>query len=117
ILCQVTVQWPHSPRFSLLLFHRPGDHRVLRSFPTRRSSDLCGPSTCSGWHFLGRADRCALAGPARGVWQVVICLPAVPLAKLLRSEEHTSELQSRENLVCRLLLEKKKNNETATLLR
>src|SRR5690606_40037013 len=28
-----------------------------------------------------------------------------------RSEEHTSELQSRENLVCRLLLEKKKNNE------
>src|SRR5690606_41064848 len=28
---------------------------------------------------------------------------------LLRSEEHTSELQSRENLVCRLLLEKKKS--------
>src|SRR5690606_41288261 len=28
---------------------------------------------------------------------------------LIRSEEHTSELQSRENLVCRLLLEKKKN--------
>src|SRR5690606_42010981 len=31
-----------------------------------------------------------------------------------RSEEHTSELQSRENLVCRLLLEKKKNNKTPT---
>src|SRR5690606_39767787 len=29
----------------------------------------------------------------------------------LRSEEHTSELQSRENLVCRLLLEKKKNRK------
>src|SRR2546430_6625501 len=29
----------------------------------------------------------------------------------LRSEEHTSELQSQSNLVCRLLLEKKKNNE------
>src|SRR5690606_40231436 len=29
-----------------------------------------------------------------------------------RSEEHTSELQSRENLVCRLLLEKKKKNNT-----
>src|SRR5690606_40183714 len=28
-----------------------------------------------------------------------------------RSEEHTSELQSRENLVCRLLLEKKNSNE------
>src|SRR5690606_42034154 len=31
------------------------------------------------------------------------------VARLLRSEEHTSELQSREKLVCRLLLEKKKN--------
>src|SRR5690606_40718214 len=30
------------------------------------------------------------------------------LEQLVRSEEHTSELQSRENLVCRLLLEKKK---------
>src|SRR3989442_4474634 len=30
------------------------------------------------------------------------------IAKLLRSEEHTSELQSRPHLVCRLLLEKKK---------
>src|SRR5690606_39412067 len=29
--------------------------------------------------------------------------------RMLRSEEHTSELQSRENLVCRLLLEKKKH--------
>src|SRR5690606_41705623 len=31
-----------------------------------------------------------------------------------RSEEHTSELQSRENLVCRLLLEKKKEKTTTT---
>src|SRR5438270_6462583 len=31
------------------------------------------------------------------------------LFSLLRSEEHTSELQSQSNLVCRLLLEKKKN--------
>src|SRR2546430_10176894 len=30
--------------------------------------------------------------------------------KIVRSEEHTSELQSQSNLVCRLLLEKKKNN-------
>src|SRR2546430_3952125 len=35
-------------------------------------------------------------------------LAYVPL--LLRSEEHTSELQSQSNLVCRLLLEKKKKN-------
>src|SRR2546430_5961177 len=34
-----------------------------------------------------------------------------------RSEEHTSELQSQSNLVCRLLLEKKKNNETQTTTR
>src|SRR5207302_10092906 len=32
----------------------------------------------------------------------------------LRSEEHTSELQSRENLVCRLLLEKKKTKKKVT---
>src|SRR2546430_8705178 len=31
-----------------------------------------------------------------------------------RSEEHTSELQSQSNLVCRLLLEKKKNSQQAT---
>src|SRR5688572_31763141 len=34
------------------------------------------------------------------------------LPGLLRSEEHTSELQSQSNLVCRLLLEKKKINKT-----
>src|SRR2546427_8601823 len=32
-----------------------------------------------------------------------------------RSEEHTSELQSQSNLVCRLLLEKKKKNKTTTM--
>src|SRR2546427_2281274 len=34
-----------------------------------------------------------------------------PLALASRSEEHTSELQSQSNLVCRLLLEKKKKKE------
>src|SRR2546427_9330185 len=34
----------------------------------------------------------------------------VPAARAGRSEEHTSELQSQSNLVCRLLLEKKKRN-------
>src|SRR2546427_8774008 len=33
------------------------------------------------------------------------------LLRILRSEEHTSELQSQSNLVCRLLLEKKKQQE------
>src|SRR3982750_4958129 len=34
------------------------------------------------------------------------------IAVLVRSEEHTSELQSQSNLVCRLLLEKKERNDT-----
>src|SRR2546430_8578498 len=33
----------------------------------------------------------------------------------IRSEEHTSELQSQSNLVCRLLLEKKKHNDVSTI--
>src|SRR2546430_10838505 len=37
-----------------------------------------------------------------------------PLARKARSEEHTSELQSQSNLVCRLLLEKKKKEVTNT---
>src|SRR5690349_24184623 len=44
------------------------------------------------------------------------------VAEMIRSEEHTSELQSRRDLVCRLLLEKKKNKKrknicTAVLLK
>src|SRR3989442_3347112 len=35
----------------------------------------------------------------------------------VRSEEHTSELQSRPHLVCRLLLEKKKKNLTTNIVR
>src|SRR2546428_12728499 len=37
--------------------------------------------------------------------------PDFPLRAVERSEEHTSELQSRSDLVCRLLLEKKKNEQ------
>src|SRR6202044_4266157 len=36
-----------------------------------------------------------------------------PTSRPSRSEEHTSELQSRENLVCRLLLEKKKTRDSS----
>src|SRR5256886_8724453 len=43
---------------------------------------------------------------------VTLTLEGVPLKDALdRSEEHTSELQSQSNLVCRLLLEKKKTNQ------
>src|SRR5690625_6826844 len=38
----------------------------------------------------------------------------IAIELVLRSEEHTSELQSRGHLVCRLLLEKKKNKAHAT---
>src|SRR5947209_10881918 len=47
------------------------------------------------------------------------CEPAAHLESAcgFRSEEHTSELQSRQYLVCRLLLEKKKKDVTATVRR
>src|SRR2546428_10305925 len=42
---------------------------------------------------------------------IFVSLPRVPAPNIARrSEEHTSELQSRSDLVCRLLLEKKKND-------
>src|SRR5438105_15877993 len=71
-------------------------HRDLHSFPTRRSSDL---------HTLGDPGDAA-EGLART--QSRGELQQRPLAFPQRSEEHTSELQSRVDLVCRLLLEKKK---------
>src|SRR2546430_10870868 len=50
-------------------------------------------------------------------WAGAALLPVRPepprrAAFRVRSEEHTSELQSQSNLVCRLLLEKKKHNHT-----
>src|SRR5690554_7192805 len=42
---------------------------------------------------------------------LVLSAVFVPMAFMTRSEEHTSELQSRPHLVCRLLLEKKKRNQ------
>src|SRR5690606_41984294 len=45
---------------------------------------------------------------------VSVCLLVQSIHACWRSEEHTSELQSRENLVCRLLLEKKKEVASCT---
>src|SRR5690625_2854067 len=58
----------------------------------------------------GTAEELALVREVRAVLQDVVRGEAQPdrLAGYLRSEEHTSELQSRGQLVCRLLLEKKK---------
>src|SRR2546430_17431040 len=44
------------------------------------------------------------------------CSEMATRSSATRSEEHTSELQSQSNLVCRLLLEKKKNNRISTML-
>src|SRR5690606_41001104 len=92
----------------------------LPSFPTRRSSDLspfqllpilrCGviarewkglPPFGNHWcdpHTRGGQLSCDS-----------LCRRTARWSRRPRSEEHTSELQSRENLVCRLLREKKKH--------
>src|SRR5947199_1552506 len=74
------------------------DHRDLHSFPTRRSSDLTGPPTVRG---AQRAPAATTAAATSSGW---------PRSGPARSEEHTSELQSLRQIVCRLLLEKKKSN-------
>src|SRR5690606_24996546 len=56
--------------------------------------------------FPGNGEPGAADGGDGGLRQRALLGP--PLPGTGRSEEHTSELQSRENLVCRLLLEKKK---------
>src|SRR5690606_40977603 len=78
-----------------------GHHRDLHSFPTRRSSDLAVAPTVPGVT-TPEADARFRRVVGRPRDRHLRCLPT------RRSEEHTSELQSRENLVCRLLLEKKK---------
>src|SRR3712207_7720879 len=58
----------------------------------------------------GRVSDFQHEAPSPGRW-LRLPLPAIPTGRRqrLRSEEHTSELQSRQYLVCRLLLEKKNN--------
>src|SRR5437763_13883144 len=80
-------------KVSAFFFYASGAHRDLHSFPTRRSSDLY------------KFDLDALAPEAAKFGPTV--------EELQRSEEHTSELQSPMYLVCRLLLEKKKNRENS----
>src|SRR5205085_10720887 len=98
-------------------------HHALHSFPTRRSSDLSAPAPKKRDDLeldLG-PPAADLPAPLANLPSVAAQLPAkkaepafgeIDLPSLdapLRSEEHTSELQSESNLVCRLLLEKKKN--------
>src|SRR5699024_12044462 len=97
--------------------------RSLDSFPTRRSSDLAGPLLRQANHAgAGELQRFA----AERVKIVEVAIPHHPdrarnqlvihefprrSQSSQRSEEHTSELQSRFDLVCRLLLEKKNRKE------
>src|SRR5690606_39375989 len=89
--------------------HAPTTRRDACSNASARHPHAAAPGR-PGW----KQKRCAAATssstPAPATW-----LPAgtangwrAASTWSLRSEEHTSELQSRENLVCRLLLEKKK---------
>src|SRR5690606_41258485 len=88
-------------------------HAGLDSLPTRRSSDLVGERVELRVDLGERAEvrvpgvggRCRRGGQARAL--VVDRELHVGHEHVVRSEEHTSELQSREKIVCRLLLEKK----------
>src|SRR5207249_9841621 len=103
-------------------FRGSGHRRDLHSFPTRRSSDLAsrqcrGTRACVPAAFLepSRYRRCrsttavrkSASRRARASHLAVHSATNQGLTCRLRSEEHTSELQSRFDLVCRLLLEKK----------
>src|SRR5207249_11288594 len=106
-----------------LSFQSSGAHLDLRSFPTRRSSDLARccvrrsrvlASRAQRFHARGHRLRLGLRLRVRSelAGHTLAAIGSGPLNGWLltksRSEEHTSELQSRFDLVCRLLLEKKK---------
>src|SRR5699024_12688151 len=102
-----------------LLFSRPVARRDLRSFPTRRSSDLERELTGAAVarihgqpedQGVDRAPWLLVGGGPDHAGQHETDVEAVlhhPAGCGKRSEEHTSELQSRFDLVCRLLLEQK----------
>src|SRR5205814_8798248 len=100
---------------SSFFFCSPPPPPQLHSFPTRRSSDLAD-YFLAAWKYRHRArPEAAIDGVATDVGLSPRYLAMVWAALTepeARSEEHTSELQSLRHLVCRLLLEKKKENST-----
>src|SRR5205085_8139654 len=104
---------------SLFFFYLYVDHQYLHSFPTRRSSDLLllehfqlvdAEDGIIAQLFLDAEKLVVFRDPVRAAHRAGLDLAAVGRDGEVgdRSEEHTSELQSQSNLVCRLLLEKKK---------
>src|SRR5438270_7578540 len=95
-------------------------NRYLHSFPTRRSSDLDAtskhtPTPVHRSEHLATADRIEKHFRQGRLISIVAAFVSIGLSRkcsLRRSEEHTSELQSQSNLVCRLLPEKKKHTTT-----
>src|SRR5207244_12561382 len=104
IACLVIVWWlPVLSAATTFFFSKHGEHRDLHSFPTRRSSDLIEQAL--------RGSEARWRAIVESAVDGVVVIDA--RGQVERSEEHTSELQSPDHLVCRLLLEKKtdfKNN-------
>src|SRR3712207_7044770 len=98
--------------FFFLMIRRP-PRSTLFPYTTLFRSDV--PER--GRHRAARRQSgCGRGEPARGVSRAGGDGGAlVPLDDRRRSEEHTSELQSRQYLVCRLLLEKKKATLSSSL--
>src|SRR5690349_23196524 len=96
------------PAVHSFFFSCYGRSRGLHSFPTRRSSDL-ERGIDAPRETLASVKRLIGRG-LRDVESVRAMLP-YELVGDDRSEEHTSELQSRRDLVCRLLLEKKNTHD------
>src|SRR5438105_15409736 len=94
------------PIGSVLFLKRYREHRHLPSFPTRRSSDLALDALPRRRRKMSRPAPPSLSIGIEEEYQTVD--PESHTLLRCRSEEHTSELQSRVDLVCRLLLEKKK---------
>src|SRR5437868_7163427 len=92
-------------KISIFYIQCYSDHRHLHSFPTRRSSDLSPPPIMVMAPFCVWSPRVAISALVATANAGISATPRV------RSEEHTSELQSRFDLVCRLLLEKKKKKK------
>src|SRR5205823_14925222 len=91
--------------------------RGLHSFPTRRSSDLRWRVSPTGT--IAVVATCGCSGASsrtvRSRWEPSFSPGHSTMAPTSsRSEEHTSELQSLAYLVCRLLLEKKKQTHGDT---